>query len=319
MNPFEPYAFPAQFAAQRRRARSLAWLSVGLLSSAALFLALTVGSSQAMKTAWVSDVLSIIPPVAAIVAARFELRPPTRRFPYGYTRAVSVAFLVTAAMLTLIGLFLFADAAVKLIRREHPSIGSVVLFGHQFWAGWLMVASLSYSLCCGMLLGVLKKPVAAALLDRELQAEVVMNTDEWASEGAAIVGIVLVSFGWWWADAASAAFIAVQIIRDGWDNVRQVIGDLIDEAPNRLDSHELEDLPEKVRAAAAGLDWAAGAAVRLREHGRVIMGDVFVIPRTDDNITARIERARQDLLRLDWRLHSLTVMPVKDLPPPIPH
>jgi len=313
MNPFPVYVFQPELAHERERARRLSWLSIWLLMSAALLMAFTVGNSQTMKTAWVSDVLSLVPPIALLIAMRVELHPPTERFPYGYTRAISISFLVTAAVLSLFGLMLFIDAALKLFRGERPPIGTVVIFGRQIWAGWTMIAALAYSLSCGFLVGRLKLPVAHKLQDRALAADAKMNHDEWMSEGAAILGLLLVAFGYWWGDAGSAAIISLNIMRDAWETIQQVIADLMDEAPNVLDRHQLEDLPQRVREAVKRYDWVAEAAVRLREHGHLITGDIFVVPREHTDLPARVERVAQELATVDWRLHSLTVMPVATL------
>jgi hypothetical protein len=57
-----------------RRARQLEWLTVVYMASAVVLLALVLGSSQAMKTAWIEDLLGLIPPVAFLVAIRFNSR-----------------------------------------------------------------------------------------------------------------------------------------------------------------------------------------------------------------------------------------------------
>ena len=142
-----------------------------------------------------------------------------------------------------------------------------------------------------------------------------MNGDEWLSEGAAIVGLLLVAFGHWWADAAAAALISLGIMRDGWHNMRQVIADLMDETPNEMGEHELEALPAKMRAAAEAMPWVARAMVRLREHGRLLTGEVFVVPRDDADVVDRVARAAAELQALDWRLHGLVVVPVRHLEP----
>jgi len=313
MNPFAPPILDADKARDREHARRLSWLTIWLLTSAGTLMALTAGQSQTMKTAWITDFLSIVPPVALLAAMRIELRPPTERFPYGYTRAISISFLVTAGVLALFGITLFLDAALKLVRGDRPPIGTVVLFGHQIWAGWTMIAVLAYSLSCGLLVGRLKLPVAHRLQDRALAADAKMNHDEWMSEGAAIVGLGLVAFGFWWGDAGSAAIISLNIMRDAWTTTQQVIADLMDEAPNILDRPELEDLPRRVREAAVRYEWVSDAAVRLREHGRLITGDVFVVARDTTDLPARIERASRELATIDWRLHGLTVMPLASL------
>jgi cation diffusion facilitator family transporter len=307
------FEFPPEQWEDRARSRRLAWLSIVLLSSAGVLLFLTLGQSEAMKTAWMSDMLSIIPPVALLIALRYELREPTRRFPFGHTRSISIAFLVTAAMFSLLGLWLFFDAAMKLVHRERPPIGTMELFGRQFWAGWAMVAALAYSVGVGMLLGHLKRPVAKKLHDKMLDSDAEMNRAGWMSEGAAIIGILLVGFGHWWGDAAAAGVISLAIIRDGWINVRQVVADLMDESPTKMGTHELEELPRKLKNAAEELDWVEEAAVRLREQGHALTGDVFIVPKDNRDLVGRIERAADDLRRLDWRLNELVVMPVASL------
>src|SRR5206468_7943830 len=150
------FVYPEEQQRLRKRAKALSWLSIGLLLSAGAFLFFALGQSEAMKTAWVSDVLTAIPPMALLGAMHFELRDRSPRFPYGFTRSISVAFLVTSAVLSLVGLYLLYDSVSKLLSQKRPPIGMAVMFGHHFWAGWLMVVALAYSLCCGLLLGVLK-------------------------------------------------------------------------------------------------------------------------------------------------------------------
>jgi divalent metal cation (Fe/Co/Zn/Cd) transporter len=317
------FRFPPDKWEAREKLRKLCWLSIVLLIIASTVTGLTVGQSQAMKTAWLSDILTAIPPMALLAALRFELRPPSERFPEGYARAISVAFLVTASVLSLIGVYLLYDSIMKLVHREHPPIGLIVLFGRELWLGWVMIAALAFSASVGILLGKLKTPVAERLHSKALQAEAEMNRAEWMSEGAAIIGILLVAFGFWWGDAVSAAFISLEIVRDGWMNVRQVIGDMMDESPTKLGEKELEPLPGTLRDAARSLGWVEEAAVRLREHGHTVTGEVFVVPRRDERLTAtalldHIAGAEDELTRMDWRLHGLLIVPVASLEETVP-
>jgi cation diffusion facilitator family transporter len=320
MNIGREFRLPEDRRPDLHKAKRAAWLSIPLLLLGTTALILTVGRSEAMKTAWVTDLLSILPPAAFLVATRFELRPPSKRFPFGYFRAISISYLVAACVLTLIGLWLLVDSLSKLAARERPPIGSMVLMGHQFWAGWAMIAALLFSMLIGILLGHLKRPLAERLHDKALRADAQMNHDEWMSEAAAVGGIMLVAFGLWWGDAVAAAFISLEIVRDGWQNVRQVVGDLMDEAPTIMEKRELESLPRKVAHAAEELPWVERAAVRLREQGRVLSGDVFIVPRAGTaDLVQRIEEAAADLAKLDWRLYGLVVAPVaslEDLTPP---
>ena len=307
------FEFPPEQQQLRRRARRLAWLSIALLLSAAAFMAMTLGQSQALKTAWIGDLLGVIPPISLLVAMHYEQKTPTHRFPYGYFRSITVAFLITATSLLFSGIWLLYDGALKLVTQHHPPIGTMELFGRQLWAGWPMCVTLAYSACVGLLLGHLKRPVGEKLHDKVLEADADTNKADWMSEVAAIVGIVLVGFGFWWGDGAAAVFISINIILDGWKNLRQVVADLMDESPSEMGETDLEELPRKLREAVERMDWVADAAVRLREHGHVLLGDVFVVPKDETNLVARVERASEELKQLDWRLYALTVVPVAEL------
>jgi cation diffusion facilitator family transporter len=302
------FTFPPKQQQARDRMIRLCRLSCALLASGAIALYMTTGNSQSMKTAWITDTLTILPPLSLLFALRHEQRVPTRRFPYGYMRSTSVAYLVTAGTLTLMGLFLFVDSGLKLIRREHPSIGSMVLFGWEFWAGWAMIATLTYSMCIGIALGRLKQPVASTLHSKALVADATSNSAEWQSEGAAIIGITIVAFGVWWGDAVAALFISFQVIREGWLSIRLVLGDLMDESPTTIDDERLESLPTRVRRAAEQIDWVQSAAVRLREHGHAVTGEVFLQPRNPVVDVRQVRSASESLRQVDWRLHEMVIV-----------
>jgi cation diffusion facilitator family transporter len=308
-----PFEFPEEQRRQIDRARRVSWLSIALIGSAAFFLAVTLGQSEAMKTAWISDLLGLIPPLAILAALRIEQRPPDERFPYGYHRVVALAFLATAVLLSIVGLWLLLDSALKLLHGERPPIGTTIVFGHQIWAGWPMMVALAYAVAVDTLIGWLKRPIAKTLNDRVLEADADMNRADWLSEGAAIVGLLVVGFGHWWGDAAAAAFISLNIVHDGWHNLRQVLGDLMDEMPSKIGMNELEALPKKLCDAAKRLDWVETAAVRLREQGHIVTGEVFVVPRDGVDVVARSEAAADELAKLDWRLHGLLVVPTSRL------
>jgi cation diffusion facilitator family transporter len=313
MNFGRPFRFPDEQWNERKKAKKLAWASLAILISTAVLMYLTLGQSEAMRTAWVEDLLGMIPPIVFLAAMRIEMKEPNKRFPFGYFRVVSIAFLVTAAVLALAGLWLLFDNLSKLAAGERPPIGTIILFGHQLWLGWVMIAALSYSIIVSVIIGHMKRPVAEKLHDKALDADADMNKADWMSEGAAIVGVLLVGMGKWWGDAVAASFISVNIIRDGFRNLREVLADLMDETPTKLGGTDPEPLPRKIAKAAEELAWVDKASVRLREQGHVLNGEVFVVPHADTVRVADIEDASRDLAKIDWRIYNLTVMPVSDL------
>jgi cation diffusion facilitator family transporter len=251
-----------------------------------------------------------------LIAFRRELEPASEQYPFGQYRVLAVCFLLTAIVLLSMGLFLFAESALKLVHAQRPPIGAMVVFGRPIWAGWAMIVALAISMFVGMYAGKIKEPIARTLHSKAIEAESATNRNEYMSEGAGIIGILLVGFGYWWGDALAAALISLQIIMEGWQNLQQVIRDLMDEAPTVLGSSQLEDLPRRVKQQVERLAWVDAAAVRLREHGHLVTGDVIVVPRRDTDLVAKIADLVADVQALDWRLHSITVMPVASLDTP---
>lgn len=307
------YRLPEDKAELRRRAVRLEWATIGFLLSIIVVLYFTLGSSQAMKTAWLEDILSLIPPIAFLVAVRVERKGPDARFPYGRRRAISIAFLCAAVALTAMGLFLIYDSALKLLRAEHPTIGTVELFGRQVWLGWLMMAALVYSVIPPVVLGRMKLPIATALHDKALKADADMNKADWLTGLAAVGGVVGIGFGLWWADAVAALVIATDVAHDGFSNLRRVVDDLMDEVPTDVEDDSVEPVERRLREAMRTLDWVEDADVRLREAGHLLTGELYLVPREEAGLLERSERLREELTRLDWRLNDLVVVPVSTM------
>jgi cation diffusion facilitator family transporter len=312
----KPFEYPPEQWEARVRAQAYAWRSIFMITASGVLLYVTTGHSQTMKTAWVTDAMSIVPSMALLIAFRSELEPATEQYPFGRYRVLAVCFLLTATVLLSMGLFLFTESALKLVHAQRPPIGAMVVFGRPIWAGWAMIVALAISMFVGMYAGKIKEPIARTLHSKAIEAESATNRNEYMSEGAGIIGILLVGFGYWWGDALAAALISLQIIMEGWQNLQQVIRDLMDEAPTILGSSQFEDLPRRVKQQVERLAWVDAAAVRLREHGHLVTGDVIVVPRRDTDLVTKIADLVADVQTLDWRLHSITVMPVASLDTP---
>lgn len=243
---------------QRRALRSavrLEWFSIGYTCVALLVVGVVAGQSQAMRAAWIEDALTLLPPIAFLIAVRISRTAATARFPYGRHRAIDVAHVVAATALLVMGLILFGESALALINLEKPPIGVTVLFGHAIWAGWLMVAAMAFT------------------------------------------GVV-----------------AVSIIGDGVRNLRTGIRDLMDTRAGTLEGEPNPVLGD-LDATAAALPWVGRAAARVREEGHVLHVEMFVVPGPGHAPTvAELEDARTRLRGVDWRVHDVVVVPVRELP-----
>lgn len=307
------FEFPPKQERALEKARKLEWLTIAYLLSVTVIMFLAMGSSQAMKTAWLEDVLSLVPPCVFLIASRMASREPDERFPYGYHRVVSIAFLCASLALFVMGAWLLIDAVISLVSAEHPTIGVVTLFGHTLWQGWLMIPALIWSAVPAVFIGRAKLPLSRTLHDKVLFTDAQMNKADWMTATAAMAGVLGIGLGWWWADSAAAALISISIVHDGFGNLRQVIFDLMDERPRTVDRSHDDPLPEKVREHLQRLPWVERVQVRMREAGHVYFGEAFVVVADARDLPDKLEHAKRECEELDFRLHDLVIVPVPAL------
>src|SRR5581483_9609148 len=95
---------------------------------------------------------------------------------------------------------------------------------------------------------------------------------DWMSGIAAVFGILGVGGGLWWADAAAAVIISIEIIDDGWDNLRKSVAQLMDKRPCDIESEDedpaIEQGAARARAARLGPRCPGAPAREWRCHHR---------------------------------------------------
>ena len=305
-----PFELPEELQPVMKKAKRLEWLTIAYMFSAVVFLALVLGQSQAMKAAWIEDLLGFLPPTAFLIAARIRKRDASGKFPWGQHRSVSIAYLIAAFALLIMGVYVFLDSAMKLATAEHASIGVIPLFGHEIWLGWVMLVALLWSGAPPVVLGILKRKLADQLHDKVLYADAEMNRADWMTVAAAMLGVIGIGLGLWWMDSVAALFIAQDIIRDGWRNVRAATHDLMDARPRTHDNSEYHPVVEDMEREAETLPWVREARVRLREEGHVFTGEVEVVPEDEEVSAEQLDEAADRLVGLDWKIHDLSVVPV---------
>ena len=297
-----------------RRAHRLAWVSLAYLGSNLVLLFIVMAGSQALKTELVGDALSLIPPILFLVGDRFSRREPDREYPFGYERAVSAGRIGAASALFAAGMYLLADGAMKLVMKEHPTIGGFPLGGTVIWTGWLALAALLWSCVPAYFLGRAKRKAAAELYDKTLAADADMNAADWQSAGAAMIGVIGVGFGLWWLDALAAVAISVEIIRSGWSELRAALGDVMDRRPQKVDSAEDDPVTQHLDDFFRRQEWVRDVVVRVRERGRELTAQAHVVPRAPTVDVTLLSGVSEQACDLDPRLSEVTIAPVKDLP-----
>ena len=297
-------AIPSEIKADLDRARRLEYWTLGWMGSVVILMFLAMGSSQAMRTAWVEDLLSLVPAIVFLIGARLERKGPTRAFPHGFHRVQSLGFLISAVTLTAVGALLLFESVTTLAHQEHATIPPVNLFGQQIWLGWLMVAVLLYSVVPPMILGRMKLPVAKRLQDKVLHTDAMMQKADWMTGLAGIAGVLGLGLGFWWADATAAALISASILSDGFTALRSSTAELIDGAPRALDRDEIASEAEALKRTLE-LRYP-GAEVRLRETGRFINAQVGRVAPQEKVELRQIWPGEPDRA---WRFAQLSFVP----------
>lgn len=305
---------PEEQQAALRRAVRLEWTTIAVMLVTIVAVYAVSGQSQAMKVAWIEDSLSLLPPIAFLVAARLAHRAPSARFPYGLHRAVGVGHLVAGVALLAMGLFLVVDSGSGLLAGERPPLGVVEIGGQVVWSGWLMVAVMALSCIGPVILGRMKAAPAEALHDKVLYADADMNRADWKTGIATIVGVLGIGMGLWWADAVAALVVSVSILRDGWGNLRGAIEGLADARPTRFDGTDPHPLVHEIDDVLAGVEWAEDRGARVRDEGHVFHVEAFLVPAEGQEVTVeRLTQVRTRLSELSWKIEDVVVTVVAEV------
>lgn len=307
-------ALPEEQQRALRSAIRWEWFTIGYTSVTIVVIAFVLGGSQAMKTAWIEDMLSLIPQVAFLVSLLFIRRAPTSGFPFGLHRVMGIGHLVAGVALLAVGGNLAVESVAGLVRGEHPAIGSVVLFGQTIWLGWLMVAVMSVIVIGPFFYGNAKAKLAPKLHNKVLYTDADMAKADWTTTVASIVGVLGIGIGWWWLDGAAALFISLGIVWDGYRNTRAAVRDLIDQRARSVDDSGPHPLVDRIAAELERQPWVRHAGVRMRDMGQVFHVEAFVVPHRDRISTKRIDAARRAVAALDWKMQDVSIIPVAVIP-----
>lgn len=284
-------------------------------SAVTIFLvAIVVGNSQSMRTAWVEDMLSTLPQIVFLIALPMVRKRPTTQHPYGRHRAMSIGHLVAGVALITIGGALAIESALGLIRLEHPSIGTVNLFGHTIWLGWLMIAVMSVIVVGPFFYGPAKVRAARTLHNKVLYADGDMATADWQTNAASVIGVLGVGMGLWWLDGAAAIFISIGIISDGLRNTRVALSDLMDQRALRFDSTAPHSDIATILGTLHALPWVADAGVRARDMGQVLHIEAFIVPKEAGAGTERIAEASERIAETSWQVQDVVVTLCDEIP-----
>jgi cation diffusion facilitator family transporter len=265
-----------------------AWL--GIITYVVLSAAkLTVGwlaGSRAVTADGVNNLTDVLGSVTALMGLRIAVRPADDEHRYGHQKAETVATLVVATIMGMVGLDVAASAARAIFNPNLEAPNPLSL-----WVGvastFIMLAVYAYNIRLARATG--SKALEAAAFDHLSDAVTSVST---------VVGVLGAQWGWHWLDPLAGVIVAVVIIRTAFHIGLDAAHALMD----GFDTRDLRDLRQRVADVGGVLKVRD---LRARHLGNSVAVDVTIaVQRSLSLVEAhqvcdRVEEALQGFMGVD--------------------
>jgi len=215
---------------QASRPASQRALLLAFAITASFLVAEVVAGVLTNSLALLADAGHMLSDVAAlglgIFAIWIAMRPATATRTYGFHRVEVLAALANGAMLVAIAIYIFWQAGHRL--QEPSEVRSLPML-------LVAMAGLGANIASGSLLYRYSKDslnVRGAFLH--------VLADALGSAGAICAGAIMLTTGWYRADAVAGVFIGVLVLVSSWRLLRESLGVLLEAVPPHMDAKEIE-------------------------------------------------------------------------------
>ncbi len=158
--------------------------------------------------------------ILALTAIWLGRRPANERKTYGYYRTEILAALLNVGLLVAVSLYILVEAARRVFDSSTPDGVPIIIVASiglcvNVAGAWLLANGSRDSL-----------NVRAAFLD--------MISDVFASIGAIVAGVIILTTGWRYADPLVAAAVAIIILPRAWSLLRSALDVLLEGTPDGM-------------------------------------------------------------------------------------
>jgi cobalt-zinc-cadmium efflux system protein len=215
---------------ERRSVGSLFRLKLALALTFLYMLVEAVGGWLANSLALLADAGHMLTDVAALAltlaAIWFASRPATRKKTYGYYRTEILAAFINGIALVLLSVWIIVEAVERWQSPEQVA-------GDQ----------MTFIAVGGLVVNI----IAAYLLHSDHKHDLNMRGawlhvmgDMLGSVAAIAAGLLIIGFGWYWADPVCSIFISVVIIVSAWRLIMESVNVLLEGTPKHIDLAAVE-------------------------------------------------------------------------------
>lgn len=188
-----------------------------------------IGGIYSGSLSLLSDALHSFSDMLAIVISYFAIKISEKsndeKRTFGYKRSTIIAALINSTVLIIISLFLFKEAYFKFIKPEEIN-GLIVI--------WVA------------LIGLIANALGAYLLSKGSKEDINMKStylhlisDALSSVGVVVCGIIIYYFNIYWIDPLITILIAIYVLKESYEVLRQAINILMQGVPNNINVNEI--------------------------------------------------------------------------------
>lgn len=220
-------------------------------------------NSLALLTDSIHALLDSVVTIGLLLAAKLAIKPPDAEHTYGHGKIESLGGLIGGIAIFLIAIFFIYEAIVKIQSPSPPVL-----------AGSLALAAATYTIGTDIFRITLLKKAINKIGGSTLKADFYHAFLDLGSTLVVIVGIILVTLGFYYADFAAAFFLGILLCFLSIKLMHKTAQDLTD-----IISPELVN---KVRGIVLSTDGVLDAGpILMRRSGDVIFADITVSLRGD--------------------------------------
>ena len=157
-------------------------------------------------------------------------RKTTLQKTFGYKRFEIITAALNGLTLVVIALLIFYEAAKRFIHP--PEIATT---------GMLVISIIGLLVNIGVAFYMLKNSDTADNINMR-GAYLHVISDLFGSIGAIVAAILMMSFGWKWADPAASIIVAALVGRSGWVLLKQTLHILMEGTPDHIDADKIVQL-----------------------------------------------------------------------------
>ncbi len=243
-----------------KQAEKGAWTSISVYIGLSL-LKLMIGygyNSDALLADGLNNTTDIIASIAILIGLRISRKPPDEDHPYGHFRAETVASLLAAFIMAVVGIQVLIQAGQQVFLEKSEAPEPITAWTSLFSA-CIMYGVYMYN-----------RSLAKRVSSSSLMAAAQDNRSDALVSVGAFAGIIGARLGWHWLDPLAAVLVGLVICKTAWDIFRESSHALTD---GFNDESKLEAYRTTI-AKTPGVESIED--IKARVHGNQVLIDVTI-------------------------------------------